>query len=243
MDLDGQQEPASPFHRSISELPGVRSRYSLRTSLSKLGPHSLSGNAHLPLLDFFNAFPHFANYWVVEYDVRYTGDWNRLLRRFGKHSEDFVTCHIRSRNEEPLWCWWASFGHPDYVLGEGDYWRSFNVIYRISTRALRFLDHELRTGWHGHHEVLLVSLLRRAGFRLLDFGGDGAFTPRGLRNRVYRSVHTQDGSLNSSKGTIRYRPIRTESEPRRLRNKLYHPVKPEDDLGGFAAFGRVDDGW
>lgn len=213
----------------------------LELPYSKLGPRSLCGNAHLPLLDFFNAHPHFANYWVVEYDVRYVGDWNRLVRRFGKYGEDFVTCHIRSRDEEPLWCWWDSFGHPDHALGDGDYWRSFNVMYRISARALRFLDHELRTGWHGHHEVLLISLLLRSGYSVLDFGGDGVFAPPGLRNRVYTSAHTQDGSLNAQEGTIGYRPIRIT--PGRLRNKLYHPVKPEDDLGGFAAFGRLDDGW
>jgi hypothetical protein len=62
-----------------------------------------------------------------------------------------------------------------------------------------------------------------------------------MRNRVYRSSSTKDGSLNNRKDTLRYRPIGKEPGP--LRNKLYHPIKPDDDPGGFAAFGYIEDGW
>jgi hypothetical protein len=213
----------------------------LRLPYPKLHADSLEGSAHLPLLDFFGTHNDFQNYWVVEYDVRYTGDWSGLFREFGEVRADFVTTHIRSRDEEPYWAWWGSFRRGDRTFKRRDCWRSFNVFYRISASALRFLDHELRLSWRGHHEVLLISLLRRAGFTILDFGGDSAFTPPGMRNRFYHSGRGSDGSLDELGTTLCYRPIR--SQPGSLPDKLYHPVKPAGDPGGFLAFHPADDDW
>ena len=190
----------------------------------------LGGHGHFPLLDFFAAHPDFEHYWVVEYDVRYTGEWNRFFARFDRIAGDLLTTHIRTYAEEPGWNWWVTFGHPDRKVPVSECIRSFNVIYRMGARALRFLDRELRTCWYGHYELLLSTLLHRGGFTLVDLGGNGPFSLPGLRNRAYTSTSTSDGAFLRP-GTIRYRPV--GEKPGVIRNKLYHPVKQRGDPGGY----------
>jgi hypothetical protein len=103
--------------------------------------------------------------------------------------------------------------------------RSFNIIYRITNRALHFLDRELTRGWYGHHETLVVTLLHKHGFRLLDLGGNGPFVDPTLPNAFYTSPNSRDGMLFEESGdsTIRWRPPMLK--PGRLPGKLYHPVK------------------
>lgn len=198
---------------------------------STIGTGNFRGHAHFPLLDFFIGHRGFEYYWLVEYDVRYTGRWEQFFARFEDCSADLITEHIRRHAEEPGWLAWEPFGHPQHKVPLCERLRSFNVIYRISRRALTFLDRELRTGWYGHHEVLLVSVLYRNGFALLDPGGDGEFVPEGRRNEVYSSDSSPNGSLIGP-GTVRYRPW--NCRPGHLPNKLYHPVKPASNIDGFS---------
>jgi Protein of unknown function (DUF3405) len=185
----------------------------------------LRGHGHFPLLHFFLSHPGYDYYWLVEYDVRYTGNWNSFTSSFGSYDHDFLTAHIRRFSDEPLWYWWRTLEHPSKEITPGERIRSFNVIFRISNRALGFLHRELPTGWLGHHEALIATVLHRYGFTLLDFGGDGPFAPPELCNKTYISHSSRDGSLCNNSGTLRFRPARAKSGP--LKNKIYHPVKPE----------------
>jgi hypothetical protein len=196
-----------------------------RLPYTRIPTPGLIGHAHFPILQFFLSHPNYDYYWFVEYDVRYTGDWHSLISAFESFDHDFITTHIRRFSDEPYWYWWNTFGNLNKQIAQNDWIRSFNVIYRISNRALSFLHQELPTGWHGHHEVLIATVLHTHGFTLLDFGGDGSFTLPELRNSVYTSYSSIDGSLSNNAGTIRYRPPRVMAGP--LENKIYHPVKPE----------------
>jgi Protein of unknown function (DUF3405) len=181
------------------------------------------GNQHLPLLDFFQRHPDYDFYWVIEYDVRYTGDWNCFFERFDTAPCDLATTHIRHFHEEPFWWWWPTFRHEAGRIPPRFWLRSFNVIYRISNNALQFLDWALRRGWVAHYELLIATLLSHNGFRLLDFGGHGSFVEAGSVNVVYTSQGSIAGRL-SPRGTIRYRPARAAAGFEK--NMLYHPVKP-----------------
>ena len=178
---------------------------------------------HYPLLHFFLSHPEFEYYWVIEFDVRFTGDWGSFLHTCGTYSHDLVTCHIRGADEEPLWWLWDTLRHPTKTIDRSGCLRSFNVIYRISNRALSLVHAALSDGWQGHPEVLIPTLLKNGGCTLLDFGGDGDYTPAGMKNAWYTSGSTRLGAL-SPFCTLRFRPSRGRAGIRR--NKIYHPVKP-----------------
>ncbi len=187
---------------------------------ARLPGQGLMTHCHFPVLDFFLAHPEHDHYWVVEYDVRYTGAWEALLSAFAPHPHDLITCHLRRFADEPRWYWWDSLHHPHLAIPRNEWWRSFNVIYRISNRALRFLHESFIDGWRGHSEVTLPTLLHHGGYALLDFGGNSPFALPGGKNRFYTSRSFGVGGF----GTVRYRPARAAAGWRR--NKLYHPVKP-----------------
>ena len=184
---------------------------------------TLFDNMHFPILDFYLSHPEYDYYWIIEFDVRYTGDWGTFLHAFSTFDHDLVTSHIRHFHEEPGWWWWDSLHHFSITIERARYLRSFNVIYRISHRALTRVHDAQMDGWYGHPEVLLPTLLSDNGYTLLDFGGDGEFAMPGGKNVFYTSGSTGNGVLNPF-CTMRWRPSRAKAGV--WKNKLYHPVKP-----------------
>jgi hypothetical protein len=194
-----------------------------RLPYPRLRGHGLIDHPHFPVLDFFLSHPEYANYWVIEYDVRYTGLWETLFQSFQNIDHDLITAHIRRFAQEPHWYWWDTLQHPSETVVRENYVRSFNVIYRISSRALEFIHHAQLHGWQGYPEVSLPTLLFNGGYKLLDFGGKGEFTLPEFENRFYTSHGFRSGNLCLF-GTMRFRPSRTM--PGARKNTLYHPVKP-----------------
>jgi Protein of unknown function (DUF3405) len=202
---------AGPYPRMGGAAPGQR------------GLNGIWAHCHYPVLDFHRRHPTYAHYWVVEYDVRYTGAWETLLGAYTADDHDLLTCHLRRFADEPgLWLW-NSFSHPTRTIPRERWRRSFNVIYRISRRALAYLHDAHLDGWQGHPEVCVPTLLAEGGFRLLDFGGHGPFVPPGRRNAVYTSRSNRRGML-SPFGTVAFQ--RASTRPGRRRDTIYHPVKP-----------------
>ena len=195
-----------------------------RLPYPKLEGRGLICQTHLPVLDFYLSHPNYKMYWIIEYDVRYTGTWESLLRSFQSFDHDLITCHIRRFDQEPYWSWWNTLHHPTKTIKRENYLRSFNVIYRISHAALEFIHQAQGDGWRGFSEVSFPTLLFNSGFKLLDFGGNSEFTPPRFRNRFYTSHGFRNGGLMIF-GTMRYRPSRARVGT--LKNKIYHPVKPK----------------
>lgn len=188
----------------------------------RIGPAVVPGNAHFPLLHFFRRNPDYEYYWVIEYDVRFAGDWRMFFESCLDDNSDFMTCHIRRQKDEPKWYWWW-LDHPEKHISLCDRIRSFNPIYRISKGALKHLNGCLNDGWCAHFEVLIPTLLFHGGFRLADFGGTGEFVPPGRENKFYiDSLEEETGNLYT--GTVRWRPLFTRVGTEE--DKLYHPVKP-----------------
>jgi len=197
--------------------------------LSKLGYTSMAasiipGSAHFPLLYFFLTHPQFKYYWVVEHDVRFSGDWRMFFDAFRESKADLLASHVRAFHEEPQWYWWRHLSHPDTIIPPAQLLHSFHPIYRLSNAALRYLHHCHRDQWCGHFEVLIPTLLHHGGFDIEDFGGSGRFTAPGNRNRFY---------TEGPAGTLRWRPAFSEIGTEQC--KLYHPVKASDcATGGIA---------
>lgn len=172
----------------------------------------IPGNAHFPLLHFFHIRQKYDYYWLIEYDVRYSGTWRHLFRSFRHDPTDLLTSHIRKYPQEPDWPHWK-LAHPKESIPLEERTRSFNPIYRISHSALAAIHEAHQDGWKGHNEVLLPTLISRSRFSISDFGGEGPFVPSHRTNKFY-----------IAKLTLRYRPIHERT--RFYRNKIYHPVKP-----------------
>lgn len=190
-----------------------------------IGDSVVPGHTHFPLMAYFKKQEEKSDYyWVTEYDVRFTGRWEKLFNHFSDSTADFISSYIRYYHEEPNFYWWGLDNPSDEILLK-DRIRSFNPIYRISARALNFLDKEQKKGWYGHYEVLIPTLLyHNDGLQILDFGGDGKFTKE--KNKFYTSRTDTDGKITS--GTMRYVPATAKAGL--IPDKIYHPVK-ENGLG------------
>lgn len=190
-----------------------------------LGEKLVPGSNHFPLFKFYRQYPHFDYYWCIEDDVKFNNGWDRFFGYFSANNivSDFLTSHIRTYENEPHWHWWESIGSQQMNgIPKSMRLRSFNPIFRISNKALSFLDNAFTAGWWGHHEVTIPTLLYHAGFTINDFGGSGEFVLAGCTDKFYEpSLSDPNGGMQS--GSMRFRPYIKKEEM--TRSILYHPVK------------------
>ncbi len=179
------------------------------------------GSIELPVLLYYRHHPEHDHYWVVEYDVRYSGSWRQFFSFFSDWDTDLLGTTINRYDEVPDWFHWQALDLGDMPIGKDKYIRGFFPIYRISRRALAQLDRDYQTGVSGHFECLGPTLLCHAGMTIEDIGGDGAFVRPDCVNRFYDNTPTND---TLSPGSFVFRPAmhRPGKEP----NRLWHPVKP-----------------
>lgn len=188
------------------------------------------GNVYFPVFKYIGQKKSPADYyWVIEYDVRFTGRWSVLFDFYSQFDADLITSHIRSYSKEPDWYWWQ-IDHPQEYIPKEKRLRSFSPIYRISHKAYQFLSEMIKSGWRGHYEVTFPTLLHHNGYQLMDLGGNGAFSDGDQRFCITRS--DKEGALLT--GTMKYRPAM--KKPGFRKNKLYHPVKNEDGLDFFRLY-------
>lgn len=179
----------------------------------------IPGSNHFATLQFFVDNIEFKYYWVIEYDVVYTGNWSDFFLNFNSLEADFISSHIERYSDSPFWHWWNTLYLEDTKLQQHELIRSFNPIYRISNTALAFLNNLLkgRKNW-GHHEVLIPTALKHWGFSILDFGGNGEFVLPQFEEKFYLMPSQYN------EGTMRDKPVIKEEELL-IENKLLHPVK------------------
>ncbi len=178
------------------------------------------GHSDLIALDFFRSYPDYGRYWVMEYDVRFSGDWGHFFSALEEVEADFLATTVRRREDHPEWCFWETLRGPE-PLGRGEAIACFMPIHRASNAAMRVMDAAYRQGWTGHLEATWPTLVARAGLSVLDLGGSGPFTPAALRGRFY-SHPPRD--LYLAPGSFVFKPVmhRTGTAP----DRLWHPVKP-----------------
>jgi hypothetical protein len=192
-----------------------------------IGNSIVPGHAHFPVFRYISrARNRAASYWIIEYDVRFTGDWGYLLDHFSDSDAGLITSHIRRHAEEPDWPWW-DLHHPEKEIPPAERIRSFNPIYRISSDAVDYLAKAFKSGWKGHNEVILPTLLKNGGFTITDMGGNGDYAES--KNRFYTSISDKNGKLLT--GTFRHKPPMNRAGYRQ--NFLYHPVKEEAGISPF----------
>lgn len=215
----------SLYGNQISQLP--RYEFDLK-SVSELGLKFFRrsklqpGNVHFPLIQYSRSHPS-EYYWFIEHDVRFTGDWQLIFDYFKLSNADYITSYLTRYKDHPRWTWWNALSHPTEKVSNSQKIRSFNPIFRISHRALKYIESKQKQGWVGHQELLIPTLLHGAGFSLRDIGGSGAFVEPQDRNRFYYDPGPDPVRDFRATGSIRWQP------PYRVawhkpKNKLYHPV-------------------
>jgi len=176
-----------------------------------IGNSIVPGSNHFPVLQFYLKNPHYDYYWCIEDDVNFNGNWKAFFDSFsGEVQYDFISSHLRSYAEHPIWHWWQTLETPGKTILKDQLMLSFNPIYRLSNDALSFLDQCMRMqGWKGHHEVLIPTLLKNAGYQLADFATEGDPSIRRFSFCTLRSM--------------RWKPVYFVTGNRK--DHLYHPVK------------------
>jgi hypothetical protein len=190
-------------------------------------------NRHLdlPPVCFFRMLPDYEHYWIIEYDVRYTGDWRALLDELDNPRIDLLATAIQRRRENPGWHHWDTLCTGGVNIAAGLQVKAFTPLMRLSNRAFQAVDLAYRSGWHGHYEALWATAIAVAGQRIEDIGGGGSFTPPYRRGRHY-SANMMDPMM--SPGSFVFRPVKTAAEIAAGPPMLWHPVKPAAAPGWFA---------
>lgn len=183
---------------------------------------TLQGQEDLNFLLFWQAHPDYDQYWGVEYDVHYEGNWNFLFQRFAESGSDLIATSLYHASETPHKTFHVPYLEPDGTPAKlEETIRGFYPLFRISAAACRAIDAEYRRGWQGHYEFLWGTLVDRAGLQIEDFGGNGPYVKPQNRNSFY--FHTR-GTYTLSPGNFVFRPVMRKAMHKP--NTIWHPIKP-----------------
>lgn len=184
------------------------------------------GDNDLPVLAFYREQPGYDFYWIVEYDVRYTGHWGTLLSELRSSDADYLGTTIQDYDENPRWVWWRTLVNAP--TGALQRVRCFSPFCRLSNRGLSAIDQWYREGGAGHYEMTWTSICKTKGLRIEDIGGHGRYTPERWQGQHYSNTPLQP---TLSPGTFVFRPdfrddlVAMHGLKRGGGPKLWHPVK------------------
>jgi hypothetical protein len=189
---------------------------------------STTGHNDLPIMRFFRDRPYYEYYWIIEYDVRYTGNWAILFEDLKLSNADLLGTNVMDFDEAPHWAWWSRDELPVSIVPLESRLKIFAPFMRISMRLLNKVDAKYRTGWSGHYEMTLPTICKWSGLVVEDLGGNGRYTPRARLDKHYLSNTT---SWALFPGTFLFRPSFSDSEIRQFGKELagkpmlWHPIK------------------
>jgi|GEM_PF-1877492 len=153
-------------------------------------------NSDYSVLDFFRE-KDYSFYWVIDYDVRFSGDWNIFFNHFSKSDSDLVAINIKKIEDNSNYVF-----RDNIILTVQDYekFSSFLCIYRLSRSALEFLDTKYREGCSGYCEVIIPTLLNIGKYKM---------------ENIPQNYATGE--------TVKFRPMMEKVGA--LKNKIYHPIR------------------
>ena len=209
--------PITPAQRAKLGHPSrVGAGWWMDTSLSHI--LDIQSGFDQVLLAFRQIKPEYDYYWIVEYDVEFSGRWSELFNSFADNTSHLLCTSIFRHETNPTWAWWKSLVWPDPVKPQ--LIRAFFPFARLSAQAIDAIIAAGQNGIDGFYEAVWPTVLHHNGLIIEDIGGDGPFVRPGNINRWYTSTLTSE---TLSPGTFVARPIRFR--PGREPNKLWHPVK------------------
>ena len=135
-------------------------------------PAIVPGNAELPLLHFYSANRGYDHYWLIEYDVRFTGDWCYFFGECSESPSDLLATHVMRFCDDEKWFWWQTLRFNKQPIDTDRLVSTFFPIYRLSGTACQLLVADYRKQWRGHFEVKLPTILNLNGCLIEDLGGE-----------------------------------------------------------------------
>lgn len=119
------------------------------------------------VLHFFLEHPYYRYYWVLEYDVRFEGNWGSFFASFQEDDSDVLSTYVRAYEDDPRWRWWNEHN----LNVEKKRWLAiFCPVIRFSKKALQVLHDGHKAGVCGYGEVVIPTLARESGLRVRDIG-------------------------------------------------------------------------
>jgi len=189
-------------------------------------PDNFIGNADLVPMKFFFDRPGYDYYWIVEYDVRFSGAWPELFADLSSSAADLLCTTMQAWTENPNWAHWGTLGTGGEEVPLERRVKGFMPFSRLSYAMLAACDARYREGWNGHCEVIWPTIASLVGLRLEDIGGNGSFTPAERRGRYYQNTASE---WSQFPGTFVYRPCFADRNlfgPQcHFTGTLWHPVK------------------
>lgn len=179
----------------------------------------IPGNCDLLTMLFRKARPGYTQYWVIEDDVEYSGDPYTLFLGLAGREGDLLATHLTNGYDN--WTYASMLRSPNGEMTTSKSWLVFLTFFRISAAALDTIDRYYREGWSGHSENMWATILKHAGMRVVDIGGNGKYVAEQDRNLRYYGLPDDRFEKSGSFGTMN---IRLRAGPRK--DVLWHPVKP-----------------
>ncbi|MBC7800448.1 MAG: hypothetical protein H7Z10_07490 [Gemmatimonadaceae bacterium] len=207
----------------VARTPDIRvAAYGDKSGLGRPDWSFYEGQTDLLLLHLTRAWPGYAHYWTVEYDVRFTGRWRDFFCRFSDSDADLLAANIWSAADHPAHHYLNTLRVPEGIAAPrpDDLMSCFLPVFRASARLVDAVDRAYRSGWSGHSEVTWPTIARHENLSIEDLGGTGPYVRAPNRGQVYSS---NIGSWELSPGTFAFKPIK---HVLLQRNMLWHPVKP-----------------
>ncbi len=172
-------------------------------------------------------------FWLVEYDVDYSGDWATFFGAIATYEGDLLTTRLRPLSSDPTFYYARIYEQTQ--AAPDDPLIAFMPISRLSRRLIENYRQCLQQpGWRGHFEMVLPSIARANGLSVAEIGGNDALTPPERRGLHYDGSFADLQAVNT---THAFRPPRAfryfVQSPRRFRrpDHIYHPIKVGAPLG------------
>lgn len=181
----------------------------------------MDGNFHFVLLDFYRKHPDCDYYWLIEYDVRFNGNWRTFFSFFQDKEEDFLAAHVETKEDNPGWVRWHEIELNNIPQNRFTLLKSFNPICRFSNRAFALLHSRCLLGDRGHNELLMPTLFNYFKLKIADFGGNGRYIYKDHPDLFY--MYDEEDKAED-KCTHRYYPKHNHSTMK-CPNMIYHPIK------------------
>jgi hypothetical protein len=117
----------------------------------------------------------FDYYWVLEYDVDFSGHWSHFFDAFADNRADLIASKFFPWRSGDAWQWWRSFNPPPEVTAE-HYIKGLLPVTRVSSRlAARLSEFYDERPCSGHAEAMLPTLCSYFGMVLEDISGKPPF--------------------------------------------------------------------
>lgn len=199
-------------------------------------PHSLYNQVDLIWLTAFldPKVREFDRLWLIENDVDYSGNWGDFFAATADYEGDLIATHFRWRHQELTWMWLKDIVDPRD--DPGDQLMGFFPVTRLSRRAIEVVAESYRRWeWRGHFELVLPTIVHRAGLSISELGGWNDLTPSERRGRHYQGAFTTGtkGYFTFGVGPAMQHYFAESRLGYWDRDTLYHPIKT--NLTGWVA--------